>query len=432
MISGSSAGSSSSSTARIGLSFPAEGVLSCRWTTKPVVRFVPRGTSTREPSRTSSRRCSGMVYVNVPRTATGTATSANWERPCTTSAGYQPLAQGLAGVDCQRDRGNQRESLRLRISGPPLTVVELERHGGDHRKGRQRIHDNFCARENRSITRSQHRHVHEVAIPASCGNLQADRIDATAPSSDADRNRSAANKHSARELCDAQRPLLVCLEKKAVMSDLAATRISHTNEDAGRPSARFNEIGRLPKISAGIVDHARDEGFVSLFQPGVVGHRSERGAGRLSERWRAAEDAGGHSDRLCGLEADRADNTKALELHRKVRNFFCFGGSDINRDRRRRRFEGMSFEKRRTHSRAARGEIRNPHRSAEVSSAGRSQLAGRDEIEVTRAERRGGQQGSYQANRTNHSGKITIHIRVTKVITRPTRKLRGRKTRPIS
>ena len=62
------------------------------------------------------------------------------------------------------------------------------------------------------------------------------------------------------------------------MRELATARISKANEDPRRTSAGFYEIGCLPKISVAIVDHARDEGFISLFQPGVVGHRSQRGA----------------------------------------------------------------------------------------------------------------------------------------------------------
>ena len=81
MISGSSAGSSSSSTARIGLILLPSGAASERPTTNPVFRFAPNGTSTREPRRTASRSSGGIAYVNVPCTATGTATSANSERP---------------------------------------------------------------------------------------------------------------------------------------------------------------------------------------------------------------------------------------------------------------------------------------------------------------------------------------------------------------
>jgi hypothetical protein len=63
MISGRSAGSSSSSTDRIGFTFLAStsGAESSSSTTKPVVSFVPSGTSTRDPRRTESRSAGGMA-----------------------------------------------------------------------------------------------------------------------------------------------------------------------------------------------------------------------------------------------------------------------------------------------------------------------------------------------------------------------------------
>src|SRR5438552_5187902 len=99
MISRVSDGSSSSSTARIGLTFAASrDDSSIRPTTNPVDSFGPSGTSTRTPKRTESRRFSGIEYVNVPWTATGSAISANGEIPCGT----------LPSVDQRRDDDRAR------------------------------------------------------------------------------------------------------------------------------------------------------------------------------------------------------------------------------------------------------------------------------------------------------------------------------------
>src|SRR2546428_13945664 len=114
MISGISAGSSSSSTAWIGLSF-AVADRSGRAMTNAVVRFVPKGTSTRDPRRTSSRRCVGIVYVKVPCTATGTATSANSARP------------GI-GNSMRRGRGVSRARIKNRLRD--LHVLVLGSGGG--------------------------------------------------------------------------------------------------------------------------------------------------------------------------------------------------------------------------------------------------------------------------------------------------------------
>src|SRR5713226_6978405 len=94
MISRVRAGSSSSRTDRIALTFAvSRDDSSTSPTTNPVDSFGPSGTSTREPKRTESRSFSGIEYVNVPWTATGSAISANGEIPCGT----------LPSVDQRRD-----------------------------------------------------------------------------------------------------------------------------------------------------------------------------------------------------------------------------------------------------------------------------------------------------------------------------------------
>src|SRR5215212_9209054 len=90
MISGVSAGSSSSSTARICFTFfGSTSVSSTRPTTNPVVSFGPSGTSTREPSRVASRSAAGMRYVKVSCTASGMAICAYSERPAKSQSQFR-------------------------------------------------------------------------------------------------------------------------------------------------------------------------------------------------------------------------------------------------------------------------------------------------------------------------------------------------------
>src|ERR1051326_4063084 len=116
MISRVSAGSSSSSRDLIGLTFSVSTAgSSMSATTNPVESLEPSGTSTRAPNRTASRSDSGIAYVNVPCTATGSAISANEEIPWATlpSVDRRSDDHGARDDDVRDDLADRHPHARL-------------------------------------------------------------------------------------------------------------------------------------------------------------------------------------------------------------------------------------------------------------------------------------------------------------------------------
>src|SRR6266550_876098 len=347
MISGSSAGSSSSSTAWIGLSFSV-AASSRRLTTKPVVRFVPSGTSTREPRRTSSRRLSGIEYVNVPRTATGTATSANWEMPCTST----------------------------RISGAlrDLPPVDIEGHRGEHGEGRQRIHCDLqrrCA----GLLGALRRHFDEISVAVSRWYLKTDRVHTPAAAGDPHRKRSVAHITRPRDFRNAKRAMLVRLEQKTLMSDLPAARVSKADEHAGRTAAHFDQVRRLARV-AGVLDTGNDA-FFAVFQPLFAIHGCEALACRL-----AAENSRCHGEAVRRFKSESADNARPSHSEREIVDLLRLVRSEDNSHGRRCYLYGVPLEKRHADARWTAGEIRHPDRRAEFAAARRQRVARHRDEEI--------------------------------------------------
>src|ERR1051326_4531202 len=278
MISRVSAGSSSSSRDLIGLTFSVSTAgSSMSATTNPVEGLGPSGNSTPlAPNRTASRSDSGIAYVNVPCTATGSAISANEESPC-------------------------------------ATLPSVDRCGDDHRARDDDVRDDLADRHPHA--RLVHvAHLVRVGILTVARNLSSGEDDPPVAAHPAHACDGVIELEIRKLVTNVDRALFECGDVEQILRDRVSVRVDDRDRVRQWLPRSLDDVQTIALRCVIESDALRDRGL-SVADREASRNRVERRCDGARARLRldARERSDGAEDRLVGTDADGEASRNRVE-----------------------------------------------------------------------------------------------------------------------